>query len=319
MNYIELINNFWLFYDNTREKITVSDIVLYKILLRYCNRIGWVNPFTINPHIMLEINPLSINTYYKSLKHLNDLKLIVWNKGKHNKSNSQITILKINNSLTSSIDNQLVTNRNFNNSLVNSTVNSLVSSPEKNNKNLEKQENITDTNLNFTNSLVNSVVNSLVNNNKTNKTNNNIYNIYNIIKKFKENDFDFLINTKEFKQYLKKKNLKITKTKTEKNNFNFKNSLIELGIEKKIVEDWLLVRKNKKATNTETAFKAIKKEIELCELSANECIKTAVERNWSGFKSEWIDNLKVKTGEKRKAKIYDINPEIRKNPNRMQF
>ena len=315
MNYIELINNFWIFYDNNREKITVSDIVLYKILLRYCNRIGWINPFTVNPYVMLEINPLSLNTYYKSLKHLNDLKLIVWNKGKHNKTNPQITILNFNNSIASSIDKQIVTNRKIKNSIGNSVVNSVVNSTEKNSENLENQENITDTNLNFNNSIVNSVGNSLVNNNKTKKTIKS--NIYNILKELKEKDFKILIESKEFKNYLQKNDLKITKT--EKNIFNFKKSLISLGIDKKIVQDWLLVRKTKKATNTETAFKAIKKEIELCELSANDCIKTAVERNWSGFKSNWIDNLKEQAGEKRKQKVYDVNPEIRQNPNRMKF
>ena len=36
--------------------------------------------------------------------------------------------------------------------------------------------------------------------------------------------------------------------------FVFKSALVELGIEPKIVSEWLKVRKNKKLTNTETAF-----------------------------------------------------------------
>ena len=73
--------------------------------------------------------------------------------------------------------------------------------------------------------------------------------------------------------------------------FNFKNSLIDLGIEKEIVDQWLQVRKTKKAVNTEIAFQSIKKEIEKSKLDPNECIKISVEHSWSGFKSEWLNNL----------------------------
>jgi len=73
-------------------------------------------------------------------------------------------------------------------------------------------------------------------------------------------------------------------------NFSFKNSLIELGIEKQIIDDWLKVRKNKKAANTQTAFEAIVREIEKSGLTPNECIKKSVENSWSGFKNEWLKN-----------------------------
>jgi len=72
--------------------------------------------------------------------------------------------------------------------------------------------------------------------------------------------------------------------------FNFKKSLISLGIEDSIVKDWLIVRKQKKLSNTETAFTAIRKNIEESGMSANECITIAVERSWGGFKASWITN-----------------------------
>ena len=73
--------------------------------------------------------------------------------------------------------------------------------------------------------------------------------------------------------------------------FNFKKSLIDLGIDSEIVEDWIKVRKTKRATNTNTALKSIIKQIKLSGKSANECITLAVENSWSGFKAEWINNL----------------------------
>ena len=76
--------------------------------------------------------------------------------------------------------------------------------------------------------------------------------------------------------------------------FNFKKSLSELGVEEQILSDWLKVRAKKKATNTETAFKAIAKEIEKSNKTANYCIKYAVEKDWRGFEADWLNNGKSK-------------------------
>lgn len=72
--------------------------------------------------------------------------------------------------------------------------------------------------------------------------------------------------------------------------FDFKKSLLEIGVTPQVAEDWLKVRKAKKAANTETAFKRIQHEIQLSGLSADKCITIAVERSWQGFKAEWIAN-----------------------------
>lgn len=87
-----------------------------------------------------------------------------------------------------------------------------------------------------------------------------------------------------------KESIDLNKDKNKNKSFDFKRALLDLGIEENIVNDWLLVRKQKKATNTETAFKRIKNEIALSGISANECITLAVERCWMGFKAEWVKN-----------------------------
>jgi len=71
--------------------------------------------------------------------------------------------------------------------------------------------------------------------------------------------------------------------------FMFKNSLLDLGIEKQIVLDWLKVRSKKSAVNSETAFNAIESQIKLSGLTANDCIKKSVENSWAGFKVEWLN------------------------------
>jgi hypothetical protein len=73
--------------------------------------------------------------------------------------------------------------------------------------------------------------------------------------------------------------------------FSFKKSLISLGVETQIAEDWMKVRKLKKASNTKTSFEKIKTQIELSEKPANECIKIAVEKDWKGFEAEWLKNI----------------------------
>lgn len=75
--------------------------------------------------------------------------------------------------------------------------------------------------------------------------------------------------------------------------FNFRNALRGLGVEDEVVDAWLQVRKNKKATNTKIAFDAIAKEVALAGQQghpATECIRLAVEKSWAGFKWEWMEN-----------------------------
>jgi hypothetical protein len=81
--------------------------------------------------------------------------------------------------------------------------------------------------------------------------------------------------------------------------FNFKKSLIELGVEESIASDWLKVRSKKKASNTKTSFNSIAAHIKLKGKTANECIKKAVEKDWKGFNATWPwDNENIKVNPK---------------------
>ena len=81
--------------------------------------------------------------------------------------------------------------------------------------------------------------------------------------------------------------------------FNFRLELIEYGFFENLVDDWLLVRKNKKASNTETAFKTFINEIESRNCNINEMLQIAVSNSWSSFKHNWVDNLKNSTNGKQ--------------------
>ena len=70
--------------------------------------------------------------------------------------------------------------------------------------------------------------------------------------------------------------------------FSFLKELLSIGVERNIAEEWIKVRKNKKLTQTETAFRKTKAEIDKSGRNANDCITLCVERSWGGFKAEWM-------------------------------
>ena len=63
-----------------------------------------------------------------------------------------------------------------------------------------------------------------------------------------------------------------------------------MGVNEQTARDWMQVRKDKKASNTETAFRSIKNEIMRSGMPAEDCIRMAAESSWAGFKAEWAMN-----------------------------
>jgi hypothetical protein len=114
------------------------------------------------------------------------------------------------------------------------------------------------------------------------KSSDTLYKLLNnkTIKLIKEN-ID-LINSKKFEDFInsgKEDNIDVV--------FDFKKSLIDYGFEKKLVNDWLKVRKTKKATNSETAFNNFIKQIEENGNDKNKILEQLVTKSWSGFNSDW--------------------------------
>lgn len=91
--------------------------------------------------------------------------------------------------------------------------------------------------------------------------------------------------------------------------FSFENALKELGADQQLITDWLLVRKNKKATNSETAFNLLKNEFTISGLPINEILKICIVGSWSGFKTEWLKNISIPetTGTKFQHILTSIN------------
>jgi len=81
----------------------------------------------------------------------------------------------------------------------------------------------------------------------------------------------------------------ITNNITALPKFSFYHSLIKSGCKENLVSDWLKVRKTKRATNTETAFKRFISEVEKSKHDINEVLIKCIENSWSGFNSDWYN------------------------------
>ena len=98
--------------------------------------------------------------------------------------------------------------------------------------------------------------------------------------------------------------------------FQFMKSLLDLGADKDLVTDWIKVRKNKKATNSETAFKGFKNQLDISGLNVDKVLRECIEKSWSGFKAEWmvktlVNSPKVsESGEKMIRFKSNANPSV---------
>ena len=72
--------------------------------------------------------------------------------------------------------------------------------------------------------------------------------------------------------------------------FDFRASLLAIGVPSDLADAWLQVRKAKKMVNTAIAFDAVVREVERAGIPAADCIAVCVEKSWGGFRAEWLQN-----------------------------
>jgi hypothetical protein len=95
--------------------------------------------------------------------------------------------------------------------------------------------------------------------------------------------------------------------------FDAKDALLKMGVDSNLADEWLKVRKNKHLTNTRTAFLKIWREIKKTDLTANDCIKAAIEHSWGGFEAEWLTNSTFAKKAHKNDESSLTNPEVYKN------
>ena len=101
-------------------------------------------------------------------------------------------------------------------------------------------------------------------------------------------------------------NVNNIKEKTALPTFSFYHSLIKIGGNENLVSDWLKVRKNKRATNTETAFKKFTTQVEKSGYNINEVLEKCIEKSWSGFDADWFkkENTQSVVNDKYKKMVF---------------
>ena len=78
--------------------------------------------------------------------------------------------------------------------------------------------------------------------------------------------------------------------KNEKNNkYSFLASLLEHGFDEKLSLEWMEVRKQLKAVNTETAFNSFITQVQKHGGDRNNILRKCVERSWKGFNANWLE------------------------------
>jgi hypothetical protein len=81
----------------------------------------------------------------------------------------------------------------------------------------------------------------------------------------------------------------IAKKTLTKLKFSFISALIQNGFDEKLSRDWMQVRKQLRAVNTETSFNAFMVQVQKHGGNKNEILKKCVERSWKGFNHNWLE------------------------------
>lgn len=95
MNYIQLINSFWAKAES--DNLKGNDISVYFALLKYCNKLNWLNPFVCHWDILCQYAKVSKNSYYNSIETLSSKGYIKYQKGKKNQLKPKVFILEFEN------------------------------------------------------------------------------------------------------------------------------------------------------------------------------------------------------------------------------
>lgn len=80
-------------------------------------------------------------------------------------------------------------------------------------------------------------------------------------------------------------------TNINKAKFSFSEGLLNLGADQQLVSDFMKIRKAKRATDTETAFKGFISQQQKSGLSLNKVLEMCVVRDWKGFQAAWAQKL----------------------------
>lgn len=106
----------------------------------------------------------------------------------------------------------------------------------------------------------------------------------------------YQLSTNEITEEQPTSNQRVTTNKNDKKEnkyiYSFESSLCDYGFDSELVKQWLMIRKQKKAVNSEIAFNGFIREVEKSHLPKNEILKLCIEKSWKGFEANWVEQPK---------------------------
>lgn len=75
--------------------------------------------------------------------------------------------------------------------------------------------------------------------------------------------------------------------------FNFRKAMLAEGFASELVDEWLKIRKAKKAINSELAFKTFIEQVRKTNQDINAVLSIIVQKQWKGFEADWLHNTQA--------------------------
>ena len=75
--------------------------------------------------------------------------------------------------------------------------------------------------------------------------------------------------------------------------FNFRKAMLNEGFAPEHVDEWLKIRKAKKAINSELAFKTFIEQVRKTNQDINAILSIIVQKQWKGFEADWLHNTQA--------------------------
>jgi hypothetical protein len=75
--------------------------------------------------------------------------------------------------------------------------------------------------------------------------------------------------------------------------FNFRKAMLLEGFTPELVDEWLKIRKAKKAINTERAFKTFIEQVRKTNQDINTVLSIIVQKQWKGFEADWLHSAQA--------------------------
>ena len=100
--------------------------------------------------------------------------------------------------------------------------------------------------------------------------------------------------------------------------FNFRKAMLNEGFAPELVDEWLKIRKAKKAINSELAFKTFIDQVRKTNQDINAILSIIVQKQWKGFEADWLHNTQSPQPIANNQIILDENGNIITNGQQQQ-